>query len=100
MPFVAPRDDIETTICQIIEQILQIDKVSIHDNFFDLGGHSLAASRAIVRIREQFNIDIPLNLLFDLTTVEKLAAYIKASQWAQNSKENHQEDDNRDTGFI
>lgn len=98
--YVAPRDDIEQAICDIVRRVLNIDKVGVHDNFFDIGGHSLAASRAIVQIREQFSIDIPLNVLFDMTTVEKLASYIKAAQWAIQSSEQHEDDQNRDTGFI
>ncbi len=101
IPYVAPRNDIEEVICDIIRRILSVERVGVHDNFFDLGGHSLAASRAIVQIREHFQIDIPLNVLFEMTTVEKLAAYIKASQWALQSAAIAQEDDsNRDTGFI
>ena len=102
--YIAPRDEIETAICSIVANILNLEKVGILDNFFELGGHSLAASRAIVQIRDQFNIDIPLNVLFDMTTVEKLAAYIKASQWASQSQQQSQqlaeEDSSRDTGFI
>jgi acyl carrier protein len=101
IPYVAPRNDIEEIICDIIRRILSVERVGVHDNFFDLGGHSLAASRAIVQIREHFQIDIPLNVLFEMTTVEKLAAYIKASQWALESAANTREDDSgRDTGFI
>ena len=99
-PYVAPRDEIEQVICDIVQRILGIDRVGIHDNFFDLGGHSLAASRAIVQIREHFQMEIPLNVLFDMTTPEKLAAYIKAAQWAVQSANTPVEDENRDTGFI
>ncbi|NRB37621.1 MAG: amino acid adenylation domain-containing protein [Pseudomonadales bacterium] len=102
--YIAPRDDIEAAICHIIAGILNLEKVGIYDNFFDLGGHSLAASRAIVQIREHFKIDIPLNVLFDMTSAEKLAAYIKANQWAtQSAKQSQQENTEetpRDTGFI
>ena len=99
--YVAPRDETEQAICDIVAGVLQLEKVGILDNFFELGGHSLAASRAIVQIREHFSIDIPLNILFDMTSVEKLAAYIKASEWAaQSSQQNDEEEGSRDTGFI
>jgi amino acid adenylation domain-containing protein len=101
VPYVPPSNDIEQVICDIVQRILNVDRVGIHDNFFDLGGHSLAASRAIVQIREHFELEIPLNVLFEMTTVEKLAGYIKASQWALQSASEHKADDeSRDTGFI
>lgn len=99
--YIAPRDDTEAAICQIVARVLGVDRVGVLDNFFELGGHSLAASRAVVQIREHFNIDIPLNLLFDMTTPEKLATYIKASQWAaESAKAPVEETDDRDVGFI
>lgn len=99
-PFIAPRDDIEQAICAIVQRILNIEKVGVLDNFFDLGGHSLAASRAIVQIREQFQIDIPLSVLFELSSAEKLANYIKAAQWAIESAKPQEEEAGRDSGFI
>lgn len=101
-PFVAPSNDVETFICQVLENILQVSRVGIHDNFFELGGHSLAASRAIIQIREHFEIELPLNVLFDMQNVEQLASYIKAAQWAKESQNFAQEndDENRESGFI
>ena len=99
--YVAPRDEVEEQICHIVANVLGTARVGIYDNFFDIGGHSLAASRAIVQIRERFAMDIPLNVLFEMTSVEKLAAYIKAAQWAQQSESARPDaDENRDTGFI
>ena len=99
-PYVAPRNEVEQTICDIVQRILGVDKVGIHDNFFDLGGHSLAASRAIVQIRDHFAVDIPIHVVFDMTTAEKLAEYIQACQWASQSAQTLVNDDSRDTGFI
>ncbi|MCK5881628.1 MAG: amino acid adenylation domain-containing protein, partial [Sinobacterium sp.] len=102
--YTAPATEIEKDLCQILEHILQVQRVGIHDNFFDLGGHSLAASRAIVQVRQKYEIDIPLNVLFELSTVEKLAAWISASQWAMQSAQmqddENEEDSGRDSGFI
>ena len=73
----------------------------MHDNFFDLGGHSLAASRAMAQMRETFALDIPLSVLFELTTIEKLAEYIRASVWAQQAAQAPAENDgSRDEGFL
>ncbi len=102
--YIAANSETEKVICSIVANILSIEKVGILDNFFDLGGHSLAASRAIVQIRDHFSIDIPLNILFELHNIKALAQYIDASQWALKSshaeEENMTQEDHRDTGFI
>ena len=99
--YVPPSNAIEKDLCEILEHVLAVSKVGIYDNFFDLGGHSLAASRAIVQVRQRYQIDIPLNVLFEMSTVEKLAAWISASQWAvQSAAEHNSDEEGRDSGFI
>lgn len=71
--FVAPNTDTEKTIAKIWQSVLSVDKVGIHDNFFELGGHSLLATRVITQLKEQYQIDIPLRLLFDAPTVFDMA---------------------------
>ncbi len=53
-----------------------IDRVGIHDDFFDLGGHSLAASRVISRVIQSFNLELPVKALFESPTVAEMAAVI------------------------
>ena len=61
----------------------------------------MAASRAIVQIREHFQVEIPLHLLFEMTTAEKLATYIKAARWASESASQRDiPQGQRDTGII
>jgi len=99
--FIAPRNDTEQQIADIVCRVLGLSLVGMHDNFFDLGGHSLAASRAMAQMRETFALDIPLSVLFELTTIEKLAEYIRASVWAQQAAQAPQESDGaRDEGFL
>jgi amino acid adenylation domain-containing protein len=74
--YTAPRSDAETSLVQIWEEILQIHPIGIHDNFFDLGGHSLAASRIITRVIQSCQLELPLKALFDAPTVAKMAAII------------------------
>jgi amino acid adenylation domain-containing protein len=74
--FVEPRTEIEELIAQVWREILQLDKIGVHDNFFELGGHSLLATRVVARLRAKFNIDLPLQKLFELPTVAELAAHI------------------------
>ncbi|MEA5517930.1 type I polyketide synthase [Limnoraphis robusta] len=75
--YVAPRDKIEQTIAIILQELLGIEKLGVNDNFFDLGGHSLLAIQAISRLRETFQVELPLrSLLFETPTVAGMAAVI------------------------
>jgi len=79
--YVAPSNDIERAIADIWEELLGIDGVGIHDNFFELGGHSLLAVQVVSRLREVFQVDIPLrNLLFETPTIAGLAETIANKQ--------------------
>ncbi len=78
--FVAPRTATEDLVAEIWAQLLDIERVGIHDNFFDLGGHSLLATQAISRMREAFQVEIPLRRLFEVPTVAGLAESIEAAR--------------------
>ena len=69
---VIPRTDNEKLIAKIWQELLQIDLVGIHDNFFELGGHSLVATQLISRIRENFQVEIPLRVIFESPTIAEL----------------------------
>ena len=62
----------------IWQQVLQVHRIGAHDNFFDLGGHSLMATQVISRIREAFDAEVPLIALFENPTIAGLAAVIRA----------------------
>ena len=74
--YVAPRNSSEETTAKIFASILKVSNVGIYDNFFELGGHSLLATQVISRLREEFQIDLPLRSLFQRPTVAQLAEYI------------------------
>ncbi|WP_242053734.1 type I polyketide synthase [Nostoc sp. FACHB-888] len=79
--YVAPSNEIEQTITNIWQELIGIEKVGIHDNFFELGGHSLLAVQTISRLREAFQVELPLRtLLFDAPTVRELANVILEKQ--------------------
>ncbi|MBF2069253.1 type I polyketide synthase [Fischerella thermalis] len=79
--YVAPRNEIEQSIANIWEELIGIDKVGIYDKFFELGGHSLLAVQTISRLRETFQVDLPLRtLLFEAPTVAELAIVIAEKQ--------------------
>ncbi len=70
-----PRTNLEKRIAAHFRDVLGAPSVGIHDNFFtDLGGHSLLATRLISRLRDDFRIDLPLRLVFESPTIERLAA--------------------------
>ena len=78
--FVAPRTQTEEVLAGIWTQILDIERVGIHDNFFELGGHSLLATQAISRLRDVFQVELPLRCLFETPTVAGLAQAIDDAQ--------------------
>jgi acyl carrier protein len=67
------RTEIEAKLSSIWQEVLELDRVSIDDNFFDLGGHSLSGMRVLARMRRDFQIDIPIRSLFDKPTIAELA---------------------------
>ncbi len=75
-PLVAPRTPVEAAVGAIWQEVLGLDEIGVHDNFFDLGGHSLAVSQVLARVTETFHVDLPLRTLFDAPTVAALAVAI------------------------
>ena len=74
--FVAPQTDLEVRLANIWETILQHQPVGLHDNFFELGGHSLLATQVISGIRESFQAEIPLPVLFQNPTLAGLVSWM------------------------
>ncbi|MBD1938354.1 non-ribosomal peptide synthetase [Microcoleus sp. FACHB-68] len=74
--FVAPRTPLEEKLADIWAEVLHLEKVSIYDNFFELGGHSLLATQVISRLRQAFQIELPLTHLFEFPTIADLAGII------------------------
>ncbi len=71
-----PRTPVEEVIANIFAAVLNLDAVSVTDNFFHLGGHSLLATRLVSRLRETLNREVALRTLFEEPTVERLARAI------------------------
>lgn len=77
LEYVAPRTTVEQRLVSIWSQLLGLDRIGIHDNFFRLGGHSLLAAQAIGRIAEDLHVELPVGILFDKATVEELALAVE-----------------------
>lgn len=72
--FVAPRNDIEQTVAELLETVLGMPGVSVHDNFFAMGGHSLLAAQLISQINRTLNVRMTIRTLFEKPTIAGLAA--------------------------
>ena len=72
----APRNDTEEALTQIWKEVLNLDQIGVTDNFFDLGGHSLLATQVVSRVRDHFNVDLPLSALFEEPTIENIALHL------------------------
>jgi thioesterase domain-containing protein/acyl carrier protein len=75
--YVAPRTPSEQTIADIWAEVLQMGRVSVHDDFFSLGGHSLLAAQVATRIRQRLDIELPLSQLFLTPTPATLADVVE-----------------------
>jgi amino acid adenylation domain-containing protein len=78
--YTAPRNQTEEILCGIWSQILKIEKVGVNDNFFDLGGHSLLATQLMSRIRDAFEVELPLREFFETPTITSLAMEIEKAR--------------------
>ncbi|MEM7061636.1 MAG: beta-ketoacyl synthase N-terminal-like domain-containing protein [Cyanobacteria bacterium P01_B01_bin.77] len=80
-PYVAPRNEIEQTVAQAMGDLLGIEAVGVNDNFFELGGHSLLAIQAVTRLRQEFQVELPMRaFLFEAPTVAGIAKIITDNQ--------------------
>jgi amino acid adenylation domain-containing protein len=75
--YLAPRTETERTIARIWQEVLRVEKVGLHDSFFDLGGHSLLMVQVQSKLREAFAWDISLIDMFKYPTVRLLTGYLR-----------------------
>jgi surfactin family lipopeptide synthetase C len=68
-----PGNAVEEVLLGIWAEVLKLDTITVHDNFFDCGGHSLLSVLLVSRIREALQTDLPLRTIFEAPTVRRLA---------------------------
>ena len=84
--YVAPSNEIEQQIASIWGQLLGVDQIGIHDNFLDLGGHSLIATQVLSRLRDTFEVSLPLEEFFAHPTVAGLTEVLETIRWAEGGR--------------
>jgi acyl transferase domain-containing protein/acyl carrier protein len=85
--WVAPRNATEEAVAAIWQNLLGVAQVGVHDNFLDLGGDSLLATRLVSRMRDAFHLDLPVRLFFERSTVAELAIAVDEERARQQKEE-------------
>src|SRR5204862_1300382 len=86
-PAARPLTQTERTLGAIWAELLKVDSVGLNDDFFDLGGHSLLAISVVSRVRDAFEVDLPLRNLFERPTLSALAEAIDALAWSAKAQQ-------------
>ena len=75
--YVAPRTALEKALAEVWAEILHLEKIGIHDDFFALGGDSLMATRVLIRLSEIMHFEVELSSIFEAPTIAELAERIE-----------------------
>ena len=71
--YIAPRGALEEVLSTIFAEVLKLERIGVRDNFFELGGHSLSATQIVSRVRDAFQVELPVRKIFEYPAVEDLA---------------------------
>jgi acyl-coenzyme A synthetase/AMP-(fatty) acid ligase/acyl carrier protein len=74
-----PGTPVEEILADVWREVLRVERVGIHDNFFDLGGDSIASMRVMSRVRQAFEVPMPVGVIFAAPTVAQLAERVESS---------------------
>lgn len=78
--YIAPRTPIEEKLVAIWADLLNVKQISVEDNFFDLGGHSLLLTQFLFRVRQTWQIELPLSSLLEMPIIASVAQNIEIAQ--------------------
>jgi len=76
---VAPRTDVEERLVRVWKEVLGVEHIGVHDDFFDLGGHSLLVARLVTAIEHEFSVSIPMRDVFEQRDVAGCARIVEAA---------------------
>jgi len=85
--YVPPRTEIEERLAAIWSEVLGVERVGVHDDFFALGGHSLMAAQLVARVTDSMQVGLPIRRLFDSPTVAGIAEHVETLRWALQADE-------------
>lgn len=80
--FAPPVDEMERFIVDTWQELLGVEPIGMHDNFFKLGGHSLLGTQMLARLRERYKVDLSLRVIFEQATPAELAQHVRLMSWA------------------
>ncbi len=98
--FISPRTELEKIVADVWAEVLKVERIGVHDNFFDAGGHSLLAIQTFSRIRVALQVDLSVRALFEKPTVASLCDYIEAIRWAGKKNQPNLTDNGDETEEI
>ncbi|HKR78758.1 MAG TPA: amino acid adenylation domain-containing protein [Nitrospira sp.] len=79
--YVQPRNGMEVQLTALWQQVLDVQEIGVHDNFFDLGGNSLKAAQLFFQLETVFGKHLPLATLFQAPTIAQLAEVLTRANW-------------------
>ena len=79
-PFVEPRNELEEDMVDVWGELLGIDGIGVYDDFFELGGHSLLATQLVSRMRDTYQVELPLRDLFESPTIATISENIQKAK--------------------
>jgi len=77
MEYVEARTEFEEIIQEVWSEVMQIDKIGVFDGFLEIGGDSLRGIRIVSRLNESFELELPVNIIFQHGSIAQLATYIE-----------------------
>jgi len=81
--YAAPETELEERIAAVWQELLGVERVGVHDDFFALGGHSLLATQIVGRLRDRFELELPLAVIFEAPTIAKMAVLVEDAFFAE-----------------
>ncbi|KNC65299.1 hypothetical protein AC626_24015 [Pseudoalteromonas rubra] len=97
---IAPRNEVEEALADILASVLKRTSISVEDNFFSLGGHSLLATQCIGLIEERLGVGMSVRTLFERPTVAALAQWVEIQQAMAQQAQDDNENDTSEEMFL